>query len=79
MIFTLYKHNTCVKVICMIKLCYIYFCFSLDIPIWECNVHDAIVPELCKLSVRAVIVEVKLKKRRIGLMWPSLHDVKVCS
>ena len=39
--------------------------------------HDAIVPELCKLSVGAVRVEVKLKKHITGMKWTTLHDVKV--
>ena len=51
---------------------------NLDIPIWECNVFNTIIPDQCKLVVGAVRLELKLRKRNIGIMWTTLHDVKVC-
>lgn len=52
---------------------------NLDFPIWECNVYDTIIPDQCKLHVRGVRLEVKLRKCKAGILWGTLDDVKVCS
>ena len=57
---------------------FLIFYSLLDTIIWQCNVYDAIIPALCRLHVRAVRLEVKLRKRKTGIKWTTLYDEKVC-